>query len=927
MQFDLTVLIHDDFSLTFDDHDDRSILDDDLAVIEQSTTASSSNSSASSGNKTDILYRAPVGSFAEDDSPARRSHHEPLRRTQFYPPYPHAPWHHQHYPYASYPPPPPPPHGYYYPSGQVYADAAAAQPSIGQPYPTAAASAAAASAATHQRSENAERQGSKSRPAPFPFPASHDFSESAPYEDQTAALSINDPPLPPLPKEGNDGTESPPSPPQVFRASSGQDFRSSPTLNFGLLAESPSETGAMGDFSPLAPTLDFDRDAKPGAKLNLSDSSGSFEEKQAFGDDIEFSSHRPSPPSFPTGQGADKVVEPRSTWLEGAAKAPSDEKSVRRLTVGGPRSAMGLEGINTMMRDSAVSSKKKASKARKQSTRRETKKPEAKPLAERAALGGAQPSPPQQPPQYYRDPAYFHHHNLMAQQPRYGPPSLAASPWQYRYQSPPYGRYSDQSDHHTFPSSAYTPKPSSSASSTTPSLSVMLAPSSSASATTMRPEDFVLQQPPRSPISKMTLDASDWPSPSRPQSTALRRLTVTQPVEKSPAKIPSTHAAKENSETKAQRSTEKSKRPKCNCRKTRCLKMYCECFANQLFCENCNCQECSNLEELSKIRDSALNEAILKNRSAFEQRSGGRPTCKCKKSECLKKYCEVSTFRSFDLPKLLRVYLTEQVTLFLYKKCFQAGEICGDKCKCVSCSNRAGSQKLIDKRRKMKDNKGADYAMKLAKEYWERPSSRRRAVAPQLTPHTVRMASPASTALSGVRSPVPQQLGSPIPHMSAGIVAPRHPYIPYSSSSPYAGLAVMGGMGYSPMPQVQPVAPIHVSALPGQGQPPATSAATAAFVTAPRPTVSTTSGTSAKRRLTEVVTATTAVRLDFDPAKRARGDDVFAAHFGAGVPPQTETTARTVFSFLSNEDLWAASLVCQQWNKLATELRRPSHNE
>lgn len=33
----------------------------------------------------------------------------------------------------------------------------------------------------------------------------------------------------------------------------------------------------------------------------------------------------------------------------------------------------------------------------------------------------------------------------------------------------------------------------------------------------------------------------------------------------------------------------------CNCRKSKCLKMYCECFHLQIFCsQNCNCIDCGN---------------------------------------------------------------------------------------------------------------------------------------------------------------------------------------------------------------------------------------------------------------------------------------------------------------------------------------------
>ena len=43
----------------------------------------------------------------------------------------------------------------------------------------------------------------------------------------------------------------------------------------------------------------------------------------------------------------------------------------------------------------------------------------------------------------------------------------------------------------------------------------------------------------------------------------------------------------------------------CKCSKSRCLKMYCECFTQGRFCdENCSCKNCHNLEQFSKmIRD------------------------------------------------------------------------------------------------------------------------------------------------------------------------------------------------------------------------------------------------------------------------------------------------------------------------------------
>lgn len=36
----------------------------------------------------------------------------------------------------------------------------------------------------------------------------------------------------------------------------------------------------------------------------------------------------------------------------------------------------------------------------------------------------------------------------------------------------------------------------------------------------------------------------------------------------------------------------------CNCKKSKCLKMYCECFNLQILCsQNCNCVGCGNMNE------------------------------------------------------------------------------------------------------------------------------------------------------------------------------------------------------------------------------------------------------------------------------------------------------------------------------------------
>ena len=52
----------------------------------------------------------------------------------------------------------------------------------------------------------------------------------------------------------------------------------------------------------------------------------------------------------------------------------------------------------------------------------------------------------------------------------------------------------------------------------------------------------------------------------------------------------------------------------CNCKRSRCLKLYCECFQKQMFCgKSCNCLNCGNNEINQDEHKKAIIEALARN--------------------------------------------------------------------------------------------------------------------------------------------------------------------------------------------------------------------------------------------------------------------------------------------------------------------------
>lgn len=64
----------------------------------------------------------------------------------------------------------------------------------------------------------------------------------------------------------------------------------------------------------------------------------------------------------------------------------------------------------------------------------------------------------------------------------------------------------------------------------------------------------------------------------------------------------------------------KNKFVTCNCKKSRCLKLYCDCFRVEQYCNGCNCSECANLLIHEIDRQQAISVILERNPEAFKPR-------------------------------------------------------------------------------------------------------------------------------------------------------------------------------------------------------------------------------------------------------------------------------------------------------------------
>jgi len=229
--------------------------------------------------------------------------------------------------------------------------------------------------------------------------------------------------------------------------------------------------------------------------------------------------------------------------------------------------------------------------------------------------------------------------------------------------------------------------------------------------------------------------------------------------------------------------------------------------------------------------------------------------CRCKKSFCLKKYCE----------------------------CYEAGVFCGEKCRCNQCANFIGSHKLIERRKKIKDTLGVQRAEAAAANAIQ---------APPHAPVPMEALSPTPLELAAVAKLAAEGMGD------GGNLTNLNEELSLEATDEFADAASTAALAAQISSSLEP--------------PPSTTSTSSASATTLSSTISSSSTTSSSSTKSKTRSFKTSLRN----RKKDPKDLVITHIFGPNRPTMQGTNFK-IFKCLGNDDLFNAGIVSKGFKEVA----------
>jgi hypothetical protein len=130
------------------------------------------------------------------------------------------------------------------------------------------------------------------------------------------------------------------------------------------------------------------------------------------------------------------------------------------------------------------------------------------------------------------------------------------------------------------------------------------------------------------PVSTPTATHASLRPPLPPTSSLIRPSISLSASASQLTSVPSGSATPHSNQSRRQAPPAQEHRA-CNCRNSKCLKLYCECFASGRYCSSCNCTNCMNNKEHETARSKAIETILERNPNAFRPKIQYQQVCPC----------------------------------------------------------------------------------------------------------------------------------------------------------------------------------------------------------------------------------------------------------------------------------------------------------